>query len=112
MPRIARILSPARHRLANSSIGVPPPTVPLNRRKTLLYSASSVRAGMAKANGPLLVVTTCLPVLNALVICERAGSPVLMLTGVTSTTTSASTDSITSSAGIPGCPNSGSADIG
>jgi hypothetical protein len=53
---------------------------------------------MAKANGPLLVVTTCFPVLKAVVMCDRAGSAVLMFTGVTSTTTSASTEAITSKA--------------
>ena len=56
---------------------------------------------MAKANGPLLVVTTCFPVLKAVVMCDRAGSAVLMFTGVTSTTTSASTEAMTSKAFIP-----------
>ena len=59
---------------AKSKIGVPPPTVPLNRKRTWLYAAISISEGNASANGPLFTEITCIPRFIALTICVIPGS--------------------------------------
>ena len=105
----ARTLLPRVHSVANASIGVPPPTVPLKRSSTRLWRASSSSAGKATASGPLLTHTTCLPVRNAALSRLRAAVGQATEVGVASITTWASLCAISSTSCTPSSPRDGSA---